>query len=107
MFPLPVPVFMFDFIEALFLIVIIIDFIQTYRIFYPEVLASQLISLIVATIITFTLYIPYPWVGWLAVFPLFTYSFFYGFQPWTWAQEKPMEGEEYFHHYGAGEQEEG
>ena len=100
------PVYLLEFWDALFLIVIIIDFIQLYRIFYPEMLSSQLICLVITTIITFALFIPYPIVGWLAIFPLFAYSFFYGFQPWTWAKDKPIEGEDYFHHYGGGEGEE-
>ena len=101
------PVFFLDFIEAMFLIVVIIDFLQTYRMLYPEMLTSQLISLIITTIITFIIFIPYQWTAWVWFVGTFMYSFFYGFQPWTWAQEKPMEGDEYFHHYGGGEQEEG
>ena len=100
------PIFLFDFWKALFLVVIIIDFIQIHRIFYPEILSSQLISLIISTIITFAILIPYEWTAWLTFVITFAYSFFYGFQPWTWAQDKPMEGEEYFHHYGGGEGEE-
>ena len=95
MVPLPslLPVFLFDFIEALTLIVIIIDFIMLYKYFYPEVVGSQIVGLVISTIITFLLVIPYPFMAWVVFFITFAYSFFWGFQPWTWAADEPYEGD--------------
>ncbi len=80
------PAFLFDFVEALTLIVVIIDFIMVYIIF-RDTLNGQLVALVMSAIITFLLVIPYPWFAWLIFFSTFAYSFFWGFRPWTWAKE--------------------
>ncbi len=87
------PFFLLDFIEALTVVIIIIDFILVYRIFYPEIVSSQIIGIVLTTVITFLLIVPYAWVAWLVFLGGFAYSFFWGFQPWTWAQDEPYEGD--------------
>ncbi|MEM4255044.1 MAG: hypothetical protein QXR53_01810 [Candidatus Norongarragalinales archaeon] len=88
-----IPVFLFDFIEALTVVIIIIDFIMVYKYFYPEVVGSQILGIVITTIITFLLIIPYPFMAWVVFFITFAYSFFWGFQPWTWAKDEPLEGD--------------
>lgn len=80
------PTFLFDFVEALTLIIVIIDFIMVYIIF-RDTLNSQLIAAIMSAIITYLLIIPYGWMAWLIFLSTFAYSFFWGFKPWTWAKE--------------------
>lgn len=81
---LPFPVFQFDFIEALTLIVIIIDFIMMYT-FFKEII-NPFVGIMISVLVTFLLVIPYGWFAWLIFFSSFAYSFFWGFQPWTWAK---------------------
>lgn len=83
-----IPVFIFsDFIDALTLVIIILDFVGLYKYIYPELVASQIVGLVITTIITFLLIIPYPWFAWLMFGLTIAYSFFWGFKPWTWAKE--------------------
>ena len=84
-----IPFFLFDFIEALTMIVIIIDFIVVYKVFYPEIIGSQIVGLVIATLVIFLLAIPSTWFAWFLFVAGFAYSFFWGFQPWTWAKEEP------------------
>ncbi len=74
----------FEFFEALGLIVLILDYILLYRFFYPLVIPSALIALIVTTLIAFLLLLPYLWFAYLVFAFFFFYSFFAGFRPWEW-----------------------
>jgi chromate transport protein ChrA len=87
------PVFLFDFTQALTLIIIIIDYVVLYQIF-EGFTSSKILGLVIATIITFLIVIPYNWVAWLVFLAGFAYSFFWGFQPWTWAGNEPKKPED-------------
>ncbi|MFH1056329.1 MAG: hypothetical protein V1717_00835 [Candidatus Micrarchaeota archaeon] len=82
------PVFLFDFIEALTMIITIIDFIVIYKLFYPDIVKSQIIGFVIAVLVVFLLVIPYTWFAWFLFLAGFAYSFFWGFKPWTWAKDK-------------------
>jgi hypothetical protein len=73
-----------QFFDALQVIVLILDFILIYRFFYPTVIPSPLIALIVNTLIVFLLVIPFPWFADLVFAFFFFYGFFGGFKPWEW-----------------------
>ncbi|MBS3070342.1 hypothetical protein J4220_02435 [Candidatus Micrarchaeota archaeon] len=84
-----VPVFIFsDFMDALTLIIIILDFVMLYKYIYPEMVSSQIVGIVITTVITFLLIIPYAWFAWLVFGLTVAYSFFWGFKPWTWATDK-------------------
>src|SRR3989344_722337 len=85
--------FLLDFTQALTLIVIIIDFVVLYKIF-ESFARSQILGLVITAIIIFLLVIPYNWIAWLVFLAGFAYSFFWGFQPWTWAGNEPKKPEE-------------
>lgn len=76
------PVALMDWIEAITLVIIIIDFVVVYRIFAD--MTNQIIGFIIAAIILYLLVIPYNWVAWLVFIGGFAYSFFWGFNPWEW-----------------------
>jgi len=66
------------------IIVLIIDFIMLYRLFYPSISGSQLVGIAMAALITFLIIIPSSFFMWLVFFGLFFYSFFWNFRPWDW-----------------------
>jgi len=81
--------------DALGLITTIIVFIMLYKVFYPDVVESQLIALIIAAIITYLLVIPYEWFKYLLFVILFMYAFFWEFKPWEWGvREREKEPEQ-------------
>ncbi|MBI3588197.1 hypothetical protein HY095_03310 [Candidatus Micrarchaeota archaeon] len=73
-----------EFFEAMGLVVLILDFVLLYRLFYPGIVGAKAIALFITTVITFLLLIPYPWFAWLLFFVLFLYAFFGSFRPWDW-----------------------
>ncbi len=75
---------MAEFFEALGLIVLIIDYVMLFRLFWPNIVQSKLIAIIIITIITFLLLVPYPIVAWLLFFVLFLYGLFAQVKPWEW-----------------------
>lgn len=73
-----------DFGGALGLVVLIIVFVMLYRLFYPDIVKSQLVAFVIVAIVTFTLVIPYPWFKYLLFVFLFLYAFFWTFKPYKW-----------------------
>lgn len=88
------PVFFLDFMEALLVVIWIIDFFVVYGTFYPEITHSQIVGLVVTAVIMFLLVIPFSWMAWVVFFIGFAYAFFWGFKPWTWAKESEAKLEE-------------
>lgn len=73
-----------DFWGAFGLVVLIIVFVMLYRLFYPDIVKSQIVAFVVTAIVTFTLVIPYPWFKYLLFVFLFLYGFFWTFKPYKW-----------------------
>ncbi len=73
-----------DFGSALGLVVLIIVFVMLYRLFYPDIVKSQIVAFVIVAIVTFTLVIPYPWFKYLLFVFLFLYAFFWTFKPYKW-----------------------
>lgn len=75
-----------DFFEALGLIALIINFIMLYNFFNSGIIKFPVINVIVTTIITLTLLVPFPWFNWLVFLFLFAYAFFWSFKPFEWGK---------------------
>ncbi len=75
---------MSEFFDALGVIVLIIDYVMLFRLFYPGVVQSQLISILLATVIAFLLLVPYPWLAWVLFAALFLNGFFAQLQEHRW-----------------------
>ncbi len=75
-----------EFFEALGLVALIINFIMLYNFFSNGVIKYPVINVIVTSIVTFTLLVPFPWFNWIVFFILFAYAFFWSFKPWEWAK---------------------
>ena len=73
-----------DFWDALGVIVLLIVFIMLYNMFYPSIVSSQLVALVLVAVITFLVVIPYPWFKYLLFCFLFMYGFFQTFKPYEW-----------------------
>ena len=60
------------------LVVLIIDFIMLYRLFYPSIVGSTLVGIAMAALVTFLLIVQDTsnFLLWLVFFGLFFYSFF-------------------------------
>lgn len=71
------PVVLLDFFDSLGIIVVILDFILVYRLFYPSLVGSQVLGIALAAMVTFMLILPYGWFAWLIFICLFLYSFFW------------------------------
>ncbi len=82
--PAVTPVLLQSFWDAFGLVTTIIVFVMLYKLFYPEVVESQFIALIMAVVITYLLVIPFEWFKYLLFVSLFMYAFFWEFKPWEW-----------------------
>jgi hypothetical protein len=81
--------------EALDFVITLITFFMIYsRIFYPELIANKIVSLLMTIVIMFVLIIPFPIVKYLVFLGLFCYGFFMGFRPWEWGLTDPAEHDE-------------
>jgi hypothetical protein len=67
---------MSEFFDALGVIVLILDFVMLYRLFYPAVVSSNFIALMLTTLVAFLLLVPYPWLAWVMFAALFMQGFF-------------------------------
>src|SRR3989338_10482672 len=85
-------VFLLQLFEAFDFVATLITFFLMYRMFYPEVIASKIIGLLVTFIVMFVLIVPFPLAKWLAFAGLFGYGFFWGFRPWEWGLTDYDEG---------------
>lgn len=93
--PVFAPFLLQGFWEAFGLVTTIIVFILLYKLFYPDVVDSQLIGLIMAAVITYLIVIPYEWFKYLLFVILFMYAFFWEFRPWEWGVRRPRKAGEY------------
>lgn len=84
MFASLAPVVLLDFTDSLNIVILILDFILLYRLFYPSMVGSQILGIALAALVTFMLVIPNAWFMYLVFAALFLYSFFWNFQPWQW-----------------------
>ncbi len=75
------PAVALDFMDSLLIIVVILDFILIYRLFYPSLVGSQIIGIALTALVTFMLVIPNAWFAWLIFCCLFLYSFFWNLNP--------------------------
>lgn len=75
---------MAEFFDALNLVVLVIDYVMLYRLFYPNIVQGKIIAIIIITIIAFLLLVPFPLLAWLLFFALFLQGFFKQFRPWKW-----------------------
>ncbi len=84
------------FLDAFGLVATIVVFIMLYKLFYPDVVGSQLVALLIAAVVTYLLVIPYEWFKYLLFVVLFMYAFFWEFKPWEWGVRKrerePVQG---------------
>ena len=80
------PVVALEFFEALGLVALIINFIMLYNFFSNGIIRYPVINVIVTSIVTFTLLVPFPWFNWIIFFFLFAYAFFWSFKPWEWSK---------------------
>lgn len=71
------------------LVVLIIDFIMLFKLFYPSIVGSTLVGIAMAALVTFLLIVQDSsnFMLWLVFFGLFFYSFFWNFRPWEWARD--------------------
>ena len=75
---------MAEFFDALNLVVLIVDFVMLFRLFWPNVVESKIVATIIVSIIAFLLLVPFPLFAWLVFAALFLYGFFGNFRPWEW-----------------------
>lgn len=75
-----------EFFEALGLIALIINFIMLYNFFSNGIIRYPVINVIVTSIVTFTLLVPFPWFNAIVFLFLFAYAFFWSFKPWEWSR---------------------
>lgn len=74
--------------DAFGLVATIVVFIMLYKLFYPDVVGSQLVALLIAAVVIYLLVIPYEWFKYLLFVILFMYAFFWEFKPWEWGVRK-------------------
>lgn len=75
---------MAEFFDALNVVVLIIDFVMLFRLFWPNVVESKLVATIITSAVAFLLLVPYPLFAWIMFFALFLFGFFTNFKPWEW-----------------------
>ena len=73
-----------DFMDGLNVVILILDFIMLYRLFYPSVVGSQILGIALSALVTFLLVVPNQWFMYIVFCALFLYSFFWNFRPGSW-----------------------
>ncbi|MFH0835673.1 MAG: hypothetical protein V1834_00750 [Candidatus Micrarchaeota archaeon] len=78
------PLFLFQFGQALDLVIVLVLFFLLYNFFHPKLVSSPFLGLLITIIVIFILVIPYPWFRYFLFAILFLAGIFTNIKPWEW-----------------------